>query len=73
MGNIEKVDARGLSCPEPVMVVEKAMEKLKKGTIEVLVDSGTARDNVARLAKHAGWTATIGEPKKEEYSITLTK
>ena len=73
MENIEKVDARGLSCPEPVMLVEKAIKKVKKGTIEVLADSGTARDNIARLAKSSGWSVAIAEPKKEEYCITLTK
>jgi TusA-related sulfurtransferase len=73
MGNIEKVDARGLSCPEPVILAEKAMKKVKKGKIEVWADSGTARDNIARLAKNNGWQVAISAPEKEEYCLILTK
>lgn len=71
--NIEKVDARGLSCPQPVMLTGKALKKLKKGTIEIMVDSGTARDNVSRLGKNSGWTATVEEQPEGNYRIVLQK
>lgn len=48
------VDARGLSCPEPVLLAKRAIEGLESGTIEVLVDTVTSRENVTRLAKHLG-------------------
>jgi tRNA 2-thiouridine synthesizing protein A len=72
MENIEKVDARGLSCPEPVVRAEKALKKVKTGTVEVLVDTGTARENVLRLAKHLGWTADITE-QPDCFLLTLKK
>ncbi len=71
--NIEIVDARGLSCPQPVMLVSKAIKKLSKGVIEVLVDSGTARDNVSRLGKNSGWAVTVEEQPEGGYRIVLKK
>ena len=71
--SIEKVDARGLSCPQPVMLTSKAIKKLDKGTIEVLVDSGTSRDNVSRLAKYSGWVVTAEEQPDSSYRIVLKK
>ena len=70
---IETVDARGLSCPQPVMLTSKAIKKLNKGTIEVLVDSGTSRDNVCRLAKYSGWAVTVEEQPEGIYRIVLKK
>ncbi len=71
--NIEIVDARGLSCPQPVMLTSKAIKKLNKGAIEVLVDSGTARDNVSRLGKNSGWAVTVEEQPEGSYRIVLKK
>lgn len=71
--NIEIVDARGLSCPQPVMLASKAINKLNKGAIEVLVDSGTARDNVSRLAKNSGWAVTIEEKPEGNFRMVLKK
>ena len=51
MADIKTVDARGLSCPQPAMLTRQAINELNQGTVEVLVDSGTARDNVSRWAK----------------------
>ena len=70
---IEKVDARGLSCPEPVMLTAKAIKKLGKGMVEVLVDSGTARENVSRLGKNSGWPVTIESQPDGASRIVLKK
>ncbi|MFC2038874.1 sulfurtransferase TusA family protein [Chloroflexota bacterium] len=69
----EKVDARGLSCPQPVLMASDAIKKLNKGVIEVLVDSGTARENVSRLAKNSGWEAIVEEQPEGEFRIVLKK
>ena len=71
--NIEIVDARGLSCPQPVMLTSKALKKLSKGAVEVLVDSGTARDNISRLGKNSGWTVAVEEQPEGSYRIVLKK
>ncbi len=47
------VDARGLSCPQPVILARRAMEA-GEFPIEVLVDSGAPCENVTRMAERAG-------------------
>jgi TusA-related sulfurtransferase len=46
---------------------------MKKGIVEVLVDSGTARENISRLAKNAGWSVTIEEQAGGNVKIVLQK
>ena len=67
------MDARGLSCPQPVMLARQAINALKQGTVEVLVDSGTARDNVSRLGKNSGWSVTVEDQAEGNYRIVLQK
>jgi TusA-related sulfurtransferase len=49
------VDARGLSCPQPVLVASKEMSTLASGRIEVITDCGASPENVGRAAKAKGW------------------
>ncbi len=73
MGEIQTIDARGLSCPQPAMLARQSMQKQNKGTVEVLVDSGTARENVIRLAKNYGWSVTIENKTDGSVRIILKK
>jgi tRNA 2-thiouridine synthesizing protein A len=56
-----EIDARGLACPEPVVLTKKALDETAEGEIRVLVDTENARDNVVRLAESQGCTATATE------------
>ncbi len=71
MSDIITVDARGLSCPEPVIRTRQAMQA-GVFPIRVLVDTGTSRDNVSRLAQSAGWKVSV-EDKGDGFVLTLTK
>ncbi len=73
MTDVKIVDARGLSCPQPALLATQAIKKFGKGTVEVLVDSGTARENVSRLAKNAGWAVNFEEQKDGSTRIVLKK
>lgn len=73
MNEIKTVDARGLSCPQPVMLTHEAIQKLGKGTIAVLVDTETARENVSRMAQTSGWQVTVEKQPNGEYRVMLTK
>lgn len=73
MSEIKTVDARGLSCPEPALLATQAIKKQKQGIVEVLVDSGTAKENVSRLAKNAGWSVNIEEQPSGNVKIVLQK
>ncbi len=68
----EKIDARGLSCPQPVLLAKKAMDKLGKGTLEVIVDTVTSRENISRLARSAGYQMTV-EEKAGEFFLKVVK
>ncbi|MBW1838311.1 MAG: sulfurtransferase TusA family protein [Deltaproteobacteria bacterium] len=68
----EQIDARGLSCPQPVVITRKKMDEIGKGTIEVLVDTATSKDNIERMATNQGWQAEAKE-REDEFLLTLTK
>ena len=70
---IRTIDASGLSCPQPALLTRQALSSMSGGTVKVLVDSVTARDNVTRIAGKAGWTATIEERAGGSFQLTLTK
>ncbi|NMA91995.1 MAG: preprotein translocase subunit TatB [Firmicutes bacterium] len=67
------VDARGLSCPQPVMMTLNSIKKAKKGDIVILVDTDTARENVSRAAGSQGWKVVEVQPEGEGYRITVRK
>ena len=73
MSDVKKVDARGFSCPQPALLARQALNKMDKGTIEVLVDSSTARENVSRLARNSGWNVTVADQPDGSYRIVLQK
>lgn len=66
-----QVDARGLSCPLPVILTKNAI-KTNKFPIEVLVETVTSRENVRRMAEKAGCQVQI-EEFGEEFKLTITK
>lgn len=69
----EQVDARGLSCPQPVLLTMEKLRTLDQGELVVLVDTDTSRENVSRAAASLGWTVKAVQPEGEEYRIILQK
>jgi tRNA 2-thiouridine synthesizing protein A len=67
------VDARGLSCPQPVIMTMDEMKKAGKGEIVVLVDTDTSRENVSRAAKSQGWQVKSIDSEGTGYRITIAK
>ncbi|MDR1018607.1 MAG: sulfurtransferase TusA family protein [Lachnospiraceae bacterium] len=58
-----EIDARGLSCPEPLMLVADAL-KAGNDTIKVLVDEEVPKLNIEKFIKGKGKKAnvkTVGE------------
>ncbi|MDD5723486.1 MAG: sulfurtransferase-like selenium metabolism protein YedF [Syntrophales bacterium] len=56
---IHEIDARGLACPQPVILTKKAIEAGEDCV--VIVDNEAARDNVCRMAKSQGCGADVEE------------
>jgi selenium metabolism protein YedF len=64
------IDARGLSCPQPVVLTRKALEKADELT--VIVDNATAEQNVSRLAENHGLAVSV-EEKGDGIYLRLTR
>ena len=68
---MKTLDARGLSCPEPVIMIRKAM-MTKEAEYEIIVDNVTSRENVTRYAEHQGYSVTVSE-QDGEYTLSIRK
>ncbi len=69
----EVVDARGLSCPQPVLLSRRAVNELESGgSVEVLVDTVTSRDNVKRAVESVGCQVEITH-EGDEFRLIITK
>ncbi|HIE29816.1 TPA: sulfurtransferase-like selenium metabolism protein YedF [Candidatus Poribacteria bacterium] len=64
------VDARGLTCPQPVILTGKALKETD--TVTVIVDDETPRDNVSRIATRKGYNVKVDE-KDGEFYIHIQK
>ncbi len=67
------VDARGLSCPQPVLMTLNKIKEIKRGEIIVKVDTDTSRENVSRAAESQGWEVADIQKQETEYQLTLQK
>ena len=65
------VDARGQSCPIPVIMTKKAM-KSNEDYYEVMVDSKTPCENVTRFAQSQGYKVEV-EDKGGEYILKISR
>ncbi|BBB32429.1 selenium metabolism protein YedF [Thermotomaculum hydrothermale] len=66
------VDAKGLACPQPVIMTKNALSEIEEGIIKVLVDSIASRENVKRFAESQGCTVEIKE-KDGVFEIEIVK
>lgn len=69
---MKTVDARGLSCPVPVIRTKHMLETQGSGEVTVLLDEEVARENVTRLARSLGWQVEV-EEKDDEFTLTMQK
>jgi len=66
-----KVDARGLSCPQPVILTRNAI-KAGDFPIEVLVETVTSRENVRRAAEKQGFKVQVTDVG-DAFKLTITR
>lgn len=66
-----KIDARGLSCPQPVIMLKKAMES-KESEYDCLVDSMVCVENCTRFAEREGYKVSMTEDS-EGYNLKIKK
>ena len=66
----KEIDARGLACPQPVILTKKALED--HNDIVVIVDNETAQENVKRMARSQGCEVTI-DHRDGDIHVCMTK
>ncbi|NPV29458.1 MAG: sulfurtransferase-like selenium metabolism protein YedF [Firmicutes bacterium] len=67
----EFVDARGLSCPQPVILTRRVLEKGGQ-RVTAVVDSEVARDNIVKMARALACEVEV-EREGSDYYIHITK
>lgn len=70
---MQTVDARGLSCPLPVMMTDEAVKGSDPKRIVVLVDSGTAKANVSDYLRDAGYTVDVEQSSDGSYTVAAER
>ncbi|NLN38257.1 MAG: sulfurtransferase-like selenium metabolism protein YedF [Smithella sp.] len=71
MTDIKIIDARGLSCPQPVVLTKQALEA--NARVTTIVDNETALENVKRLAGKFGCDLTVEPEDKNIHKIHITR
>jgi selenium metabolism protein YedF len=69
---IKELDARGLSCPQPVLQTKNMLEEMTEGMLMVVVDNTIACENVKRFVESSGCSVMV-EEKTGEYQLTIIK
>ena len=65
------IDARGLSCPEPGVLLRSAMAS-NENSYQIIVDNHASRENTTRYAQHQGYQVSVSE-QDGEWTLTFTK
>ncbi|SMP40394.1 sulfurtransferase TusA family protein [Anoxynatronum buryatiense] len=68
---LNSIDARGLSCPQPVLLTKKAIDQ-QLTDLTILVDNETAKGNVLRFLQNAGYTVDI-DMSEDTYQLQAKK
>lgn len=69
MADQATVDARGRSCPEPVIITKRALDQNGNRAM-VLVDNQVAVDNITRFADSRGLKVLVKE-KDGDFELTI--
>lgn len=69
-----QVDARGLSCPEPLIRTRQGLHKIAAGeTLEILVETVTSRENVRRFLLSKGLSVEVENIEDGYKLIAMSK
>ena len=67
------VDARGLSCPQPVLMTLDEIKAGKSDEIVVMVDNDASKENVSRAAVSRGWVVKEIDEKDGVFNLKIRK
>ncbi|MFB3925835.1 MAG: sulfurtransferase TusA family protein [Syntrophales bacterium] len=67
------IDARGLSCPHPVLMTLNGIKSGEADEMIILVDNEASKENVSRAAASKGWAVTEISKKEDLYHIAIKR
>ena len=67
------VDARGLDCPQPVIMTRNAITEPGAEAVTVQVDDAVQAENVATMARNQGWDVKISGDDVGYLTLTLNR
>jgi len=65
---MKEIDARGLSCPAPVLHTKATLEQEHPDTIKVLVDNAASQQNVERFLRSQGFDVRL-EKEGSDFAV----
>lgn len=69
-----EIDARGLRCPEPVMMLHAKLRKMQGGeTVRVLADDPSTARDIPKLCEHLGHALLRHEESDGVYRYFVRK
>lgn len=66
------IDARNLPCPQPLMLVKKAIDTEDPDVVEITVNSSAAKENILKYVNHVKLEVTDIVESGEEYIISIS-
>lgn len=67
------VDARGLSCPQPVLMTLDEIKNTNDSALVVLVDTEASKENVSRAVESQGWQVRDIKEDGDNYQLEVQK
>ena len=67
------VDARGLSCPQPVLMTLDVVKRTSDTVLVVLVDTEASKENVSRAVESQGWHVRNIKEDGDTYQLDIQK
>ncbi len=69
---MERIDARGKTCPLPVIETKKVLDTMKEGSVTVLVDNAIAVQNLCKMAEQKKMQYSSEKQSEDCYTVTIT-
>lgn len=70
---MEKINAKGLLCPKPVIITKQKLDEMEEGTVEVEVDNRVCVNNLEKFAQGQGFDFDYKEFAEDDFLVTIVK
>lgn len=69
----KEIDARGMSCPRPVLLAKQALADAADNGLRVLVDNPDAAENLKGLGTSLGYAVQAAPYEEKDFIVTFSK